>query len=273
MDPIETFAPGLFRGRTALVTGGGRGIGREIALAFSRLGAELVVAGRNPETLERTAADARTECLAVPTNIREIPEVEALVAAALARFGKIDFLVNNAGGQFPATPTNISDKGWRAVVDLNLHGTWNLCSRVGPEMARRGFGSIVNIVHIYSFERGAPAFAHSGAARAGVVNLTRSLAIHWAPKGVRVNALAPGTVLTRGLEENELAPMPEPLQLVQEAVTRDVPMGRLGDPIEIAAVTLFLCSPAASYVNGAAIVADGGLSLGNWTRFGPPDIA
>jgi NAD(P)-dependent dehydrogenase (short-subunit alcohol dehydrogenase family) len=270
-DPLAVFAPGLFAGRTALVTGGGRGIGRAIALAFARLGANVVIASRKRENLEPTAAEIQAlgvECLAVPMSIREPEQVDALVRQAVERFGAIDFLVNNAGGQFPARPSDISDRGWRAVVDLNLNGTWNMCRRVGPLMVERKFGAIVNIVHVYSFERGAPIFAHSGAARAGVVNLTRSLAWWWARHGVTVNALAPGTVATQGVREEEFAPM----KMLEETAVGDVPAHRLAEPDEIAAIVLFLCSPAARYVNGASLIADGALYLGNWTPGFDPEV-
>lgn len=264
--PLSVFAAGLFAGKTALVTGGGRGIGRQIALAFARLGANVVIASRKRENLDPAAADIERlggACLALETNIRETDQVDALVARSLERFGAIDFLVNNAGGQFPAPPSEISDRGWRAVVDLNLNGTWNMCSRVGPHMLARRSGAVVNIVHIYSYERGAVAFAHSGAARAGVVNLTRTLAAYWARHGVTVNALAPGSVSTRGLFEEEFSRAEQ--SDYETFAMQDIPAHRLADADEIAAIVLFLCSPAARYVNGASIVADGGLSLGNWT--------
>lgn len=278
-NPLSVFAPGLFRGKTALVTGGGRGIGRQIALAFAGFGANTVIASRKPDNLERTAADiaaitvdgAAAACLAVPTDIRDVAQVDALVRQALERFGAIDILVNNAGGQFPARPGEISDRGWRAVVDLNLNGTWNLCSRVGPHMVERRAGSIVNIVHIYSFERGAPAFAHSGAARAGVVNLTKSLAYYWARHGVTINALAPGTVSTAGVREEEFSRAEQ--SDYESIVVRDIPTHRLAEADEIAAIVLFLCSPAARYINGASIVADGALSLDNWTSMFDPEVA
>jgi NAD(P)-dependent dehydrogenase (short-subunit alcohol dehydrogenase family) len=270
-DPLAVFAPGLFRGRTALVTGGGRGIGRAIALGFARLGANVVIASRKRENLDPTAAEIQAlgvGCLAVPMSIREPEQVDALVRQAVERFGAIDFLVNNAGGQFPARPSDISDRGWRAVVDLNLNGTWNMCRRVGPLMVERKFGAIVNVVHVYSFDRGAPIFVHSGAARAGVVNLTRSLAWWWARHGVTVNALAPGTVATQGVREEEFAPM----KMLEETAVGDVPAHRLAEADEIAAITLFLCSPAARYVNGASLVADGALSLSNWTPGFDPEV-
>jgi NAD(P)-dependent dehydrogenase (short-subunit alcohol dehydrogenase family) len=266
------FAPNLFRGQTALVTGGGRGIGRAIALGFAKYGANLVIAGRNAERLAAAQAEIESlgvSCLAVPTNIREVDQVERLVAAARERFGAIDFLINNAGGQFPARPHDISDRGWRAVVDLNLNGTWNMISRVAPHMLERRQGAVVNIVHIYSFERGAPAFAHSGAARAGVVNLTRSLAYYWARRGVTVNALAPGSVSTRGLREEEFSRAE--VSDYESLAVQDIPAHRLAEPEEIAAAVLFLCSPAARYINGAVLVVDGALSLGNWTPLFDPE--
>ena len=257
---------GLFAGRTAIVTGGGSGMGRVIARRFAALGAGVAIAGRHPETLAETCALIEAgggACLAQPTDIRQVEQVEALVAAALARFGRIDFLINTAGGQFPARPSAISDRGWRAVVDLNLNGTWNMLSRVGPHLTAQGFGAVVNIVHVYVFGRGAPSFAHSGAARAGVVNLTHTLGNYWSRHNVTVNALGPGSIATPGLREKEYAqlgvPDYEPIQV------RDVPAHRLGTPEEMAEICAFLCSPAARYITGTVIVADGGQLLGNWT--------
>jgi NAD(P)-dependent dehydrogenase (short-subunit alcohol dehydrogenase family) len=260
------FAPALFAGKTALVTGGGRGIGRAIALAFAQLGSDVVIASRKLEHLRPTQREIEAlgvRCLAVPTNVREIEQVDALVESAWDRFGAIDCLVNNAGGQFPARPWEISDRGFRSVVDLNLHGTWNMCSRVGTRMIRRGSGAIVNIVHVYSFDRGAPAFAHSGAARAGVVSLTRSLAYYYARHNVNINALAPGSIATQGLREEEYARAE--VAGYEEVQVRDIPAHRLGTADEVAAMALFLCSPAARYVNGAALIADGAQYLGHWS--------
>ena len=271
--PLSTFAPNLFAGRTALVTGGGRGIGREIALAFANLGADLVIASRNEENLATTARDIEAlgrKCLKQVASVRKPDEVDALVAAALERFGKIDFLINNAGGQFPARPFDISDNGWRSVVDLNLNGTWNVTKRVGKHMVERGFGAIVSIVHIYSFDRGAPPFVHSGAARAGVVSMTRSLAYYWARKGVTINALAPGTIATAGVREEEFAY--SDVADYEAVAVKDIPAHRLGETSEVASICAFLCSPAARYINGASIVADGGYYTGNWTPMVDPEV-
>ena len=271
-NPLEIFSENLFADRTVLVTGGGRGIGRQIALAFAGLGANTVIAGRNADTLEPTAEEIRStgmQCLPLITNIREPEEVDNLLNKTLEAFDRIDFLVNNAGGQFPARPSEISDRGWRAVIDLNLNGTWNVCSRVGPHMAKLGFGAIVNIVHVYSLERGAPPFAHSGAARAGVVNLTKTLAYYYARQNVTVNALAPGFVSTAGLQEKEFDPLKH--KDYRTKAIEDVPAKRLAEASEVAAMVLFLCSPAARYINGTTLVADGALSLSNWTPWMDPD--
>ena len=272
-DPLGTFAPDLFRGRTALVTGGGRGIGRRTALSFARFGADVVIAGRHAKNLESTRREVETlgvRCLALPTNMRDLEQVDALVAASLERFETIDYLINNAGGQFPARPTEISDGGWRSVIDLNLNGTWNMCNRVGRHMLERGQGAIVNVVHIYSFDRGAPPFAHSGAARAGVISLTRTLAYHWARQGLNVNALAPGMVSTRGLREEEFAHTEH--DDYESIVLQDIPAHRLAEPEEVAAQILFLCSPAARFINGAALIADGAQYLGAWTDWFDPEV-
>jgi NAD(P)-dependent dehydrogenase (short-subunit alcohol dehydrogenase family) len=276
LAPLNIFSPDLFRGATALVTGGGRGIGKQIALAFARFGANVVIAGRHIETLHSTASEIEirgSSCLAIPTNIREISDVETLVERTLDRFGAIDILVNNAGGQFPARPSAISDRGWRSVIDLNLNGTWNVCSRVGPHMVERGRGAIINIVHIYALERGGPMFAHSGAARAGVVNLTKSLAYYWARHGVTINALAPGTIETRGMREEELTHANVEIDDAEKRARDDIPAHRFGTADEMAAVVLFLASPGGRYINGTTIVADGALSLSNWTSPWDPEVS
>ncbi len=264
---LDMFAPGLFEGRVALVTGAGSGIGRTTALAFARYGASLVLAGRTRQTLEETAASSATPTLVVPTDIRVPEQVDGLRAAAYERFGQVDFLINNAGGQFPARPTQISDNGWRAVVDLNLNGTWNMVSRFMEPMVAAGRGSIVNMVHIFSFDRGAPWFVHSGAARAGVVSMTRSMAPYLGYHGVTINAVAPGTIATPGMHAKEVGQLgysEEEWAVESEAIG---PMRRMGTAEEVAALILFLCSPGAGFVNGAAIVADGSESQSNWPRF------
>jgi len=274
-DPIATIAPGTFAGRVAVVTGGGRGIGRETALGFARLGADLVLAARDEESLERTQHDIEAmgrECLAQVTDIRDVASVQALVDASWERFGALHFLICNAGGQFPARPSQISDRGWRSVVDLNLNGTWNVISRAVPRMIETGYGSIVTMVHPQAFDRGAPTFAHSGAARAGVVNLTRTVALYLAAHDITANVIGPGAISTEGFFEKELAEMPGEEADILASIVADTPAHRTATPEEVAACMLFLCSPAARFVTGQALVQDGGLILGNWNTSLPPDL-
>ena len=256
-----SYAPDLFAGRTVLITGGGTGIGRATAHGFARLGGTVVIASRDEAHLAPTVDELRGhggEVLGVACNIRDVDSVEALLATCTDRFGGVDVLVNNAGGQFPAFPHDITDNGWRAVVDLNLNGTWNMCSRFIPPMVERGDGAVVNITHIYTFERGAPLFAHSGAARAGVQSLTATLGLMLGEQGVRVNGIAPGTVHTPGMEEHESGGVSDMIDVdIFTSLKRTLPMRRFGTEDEVAAAVLFLCSPAASWITGVTLRVDG----------------
>ena len=266
-DPLSTFAPALMAGTVTLVTGGGTGIGRATAQAFARLGSSLVLAGRRADLLDETADDLRARygstVLCVPTNIREPAAVDALRDAAYAEFGRVDTLVNNAGGQFPSLPSQLSDNGWRSVVDLNLNGTWTMINRFMTPMVESGGGSIITMVHTYVFDRGARFFVHSGAARAGVLSLTRTMASFLAPHGVTVNAIAPGLIDTSGMREHEGEAVEamdiDALGQLGLKVTR-----RMGTTDEVAAGIVWLASPGARYVTGTVLVVDGGLVLDNW---------
>lgn len=250
-----------------MVTGGARGIGAATALGFARLGANVVIASRSQAELEATAKEIEAcgvACLARATNIRDLAAVDALKTETLARFGQVDFLINNAGGQFMASPLEISDNGWRSVVDLNLNGTWNVTRRFMEPMMARGSGAIVNIVHVYSFERGAPMFIHSGAARAGVVNLTRSLAPYLQQRNVTINAVAPGTTVSPAAAKN--------YGFTVEEWHATAERTRFAEPEEIAAILLFLCSPAARTINGAVLTADGAATQLNWPAYALDDL-
>jgi len=269
---VSVFADAVFAGRVAVITGGGTGLGREVALAFAALGADVVIAGRTPATLDQVAETITAgggTCLALPTNIREIEQVEALRDATYAAFGRVDFLINNAGGQFPSLPSGISDNGWRAVVDLNLNGTWNVTNRFMQPMAEAGFGAVVNVVHTFSFDRGAPMFVHSGAARAGVVNMVKTLAPYLMRHGVTINAFAPGVFATPGMVGAELETVGHTEESFSEEMVSVGSSVRLGTVDEMAAMILFLCSPAARYVSGSTIVADGTSMQSNWVNFFP----
>jgi NAD(P)-dependent dehydrogenase (short-subunit alcohol dehydrogenase family) len=271
---VSVFADALFADKVAVITGGGTGLGRELAHALARLGAYAVVAGRTAETLDETAASIAAvggACLAVPTNIREPAEVEALRDTVYGRFGRVDFLINNAGGQFPSLPSGVSDNGWRAVVDLNLNGTWNMTSRFMGPMAEAGSGAIVNVVHTFSFERGAPMFVHSGAARAGVVSMVKTLAPYLMRRGVTINAFAPGVFSTPGMVASELTTVGRTEEGFTDELVAEGTTVRLGTVDEMAAMVLFLCSPAARYVCGATIIADGASMQTNWVSFFPEE--
>jgi NAD(P)-dependent dehydrogenase (short-subunit alcohol dehydrogenase family) len=268
---VSVFAAGLFEDSVAVVTGGGSGLGREVAHALASLGADVVIAGRTLARLDEVVDSIGGSCLAVPTNIREPAQVDALRDTVYDRYGRVDFLVNNAGGQFPGLPSTISDNGWRAVVDLNLNGTWNVTSRFMGPMAEAGAGAIVNVVHTFSLERGAPMFVHSGAARAGVVNMVKTLAPYLMRRGVTINAFAPGVFSTPGMIESELATVGRTEAGFTDELVAEGTTIRLGTVDEMAAMILYLCSPAARYVCGATIVADGASMQTNWVTFFPEE--
>ncbi|RMG15262.1 MAG: SDR family oxidoreductase [Planctomycetota bacterium] len=253
----SVFRPGLFSGRTIVVTGGGTGLGRCIARELAALGAHVVLAARTPDPLKTTASEIEA-CGGSASwrscNIRREEEVAALFAWVREERGAVDGLVNNAGGQFVSPAEDISQKGWHAVVETCLTGTFLCCREAYRASMRERGGSIVNVVS--EMWRGFPGMAHSGAARAGVVNLTKTLAVEWAHAGVRVNALAPGLIRTTGLQKYG-----EALQPFLEEVARDVPAKRMGTEAEVSAAATFLLSPAAAYVTGATLCVDGGGSL------------
>ena len=245
------FAPDLFAGQTALVTGGGSGLGRAIAECLARAGADLLLAARKVDRLElaakelRTATGRRVETAFV--NIREREAVEALAARARELFPRVDVLVNNAGGQFPQAARDFSPKGWNAVIDTNLNGTWNMTQVFGKQMLDQGSGVITNIIAVVG--RGFPGLAHTAAARAGVLELTRTLAYEWGPT-VRLNCVAPGAVETEGFKG---AYDPDIGQLFG-----GIPLARYGTREEVAHAVTFLSSPAASYVTGEVLFVAGG---------------
>lgn len=253
----SVFRPALFADRVALVTGGGTGIGRCIAHELAALGATVVVTGRRLEPLEQTVAEihadgGRAACAAL--DIRDDEAVDRVVAEVVADHGRLDFLVNNAGGQFVSGAADIRPKGWRAVIDTNLNGTfWMSRAAFHAWMGDHG-GAIVNIVA--DMWNGFPGMAHTGAARAAVVNLTHTLAIEWGANGVRVNAVAPGIVASSGMKN-----YPDIVLEVTADLARRHPSGRLGTESEVSAAVCFLLSPAASFVTGTALRVDGGASL------------
>jgi len=261
MPPTSVFRPDLFAGKVAVVTGGGSGIGKAIARELVELGAKVVIAARKEERLLSTAAEiggdeqvATTVC-----NIRDEEQVRGMLQFTLDRFGAIDFLVNNAGGQFPSPAGLIRTKGWNAVIETNLTGTFLCCREVfGLWMEEHG-GVIVNIVA--DMFRGFPGMVHTGAARAGVDNITKTLAVEWAHLGIRINSVAPGTIHSSGIETYDPA-----FQQVFYSMADNIPAQRLGTEEEVSAAVMFLLSPAAAFVTGETMRVDGGGSLWrlNW---------
>ena len=256
--PSRIFAPGLLDDQVIVVTGGGSGLGRATAVELAALGARVVVVGRRPEPLEETVALCPPgSVVAEHCDIREEDQVDATIDRVVERHGRVDTLVNNAGGQYFVPAEDITPKGFRTVVRLNLEGTWLMTHAVATKsMIPGGRGGKVISVTL-SPHHGLPGMAHSSAARAGVENLMRELSIEWARYGIRTTALAAGHFATDALRK-----YPEP---VRESVARTVPLQRLGDPEEHAWLVAYLASPAGDYYSGSVITLDGGRD--NW--FGP----
>jgi citronellol/citronellal dehydrogenase len=251
------FVKGLFDGHVALVTGGGTGIGLAAARALASLGASVAICGRTAERLEAAKAELLTalpeaRVLASACDIREPLQVTALVDEVKRSLGDVTVLVNNAGGQFPTTAETLAPKGWDAVVRNNLNGTFYMTQAVAKAcMIPRRRGRIVNV--IANVARGFPGMVHTGAARAGVENMTKTLAVEWAAHNVQVNAVAPGIIATSGIEQY-------PPELVEMSRQR-TPMKRLGLAEEVAQLIAYLASDAASFVTGQTWYIDGGASL------------
>jgi citronellol/citronellal dehydrogenase len=249
------FRPGLFAGQVAIVTGGGSGIGLAIAETLGELGAKVAICGRTSDKLER--AKARLEAQGVtlfasPCDIREPDQIASFVGAVGQTLGSASVLVNNAGGQFPTNAESLTAKGWDAVVRNNLSGTFYMTQAVATRhMLPKKKGRIVNI--IANIARGFPGMVHTGAARAGVENFTKTLAIEWAEHNIQVNAIAPGVIKSSGTDQYP----PELLELTRQRT----PMKRIGTPEEVAELVGYVASDAAWFVTGETWYIDGGAHL------------
>ena len=257
-DESLATAPTVFREdllaeQVALISGGGSGLGRAMAFLMSRLGAKVMICGRREHKLAETAESIEklrgAKIAYFPMTIRDPEAVEEVMSVTWERFGKLDILVNNGGGQFPQAAIDFSDKGWRAVIDTNLNGTWYMMQRAARRwQSSEQAGSIVNIVA--NVTRGMPQVAHTCAARAGVIYLSKTLSTEWAPLGIRVNCVSPGSIETEGFNVYDEAAAAE--------FKYSNPLRRCGDAYDIAEAVVYLSAPSGKFVTGEVLTVDGG---------------
>lgn len=244
-------------GKAALVTGAGKGLGRAIALGLARAGADVVLVSRTRKDLESLASEVEAlgrRALVAVADVTRSTEVDAAVAKVLEKFGRLDVVVHSAGGSLRKPSLQLTDEDWQSVIAANLTSTFLVCRSAGKVMTARGAGSIINIASAAGL-RGRPANAPYSAAKAGVINLSRALAMEWAGMGVRVNVLAPGRFLTPLTAEE----MNDPA--AHAGFVSKVPLGRIGKPEELEEITVWLASEASSFVTGSVLVIDGGQTL------------
>jgi NAD(P)-dependent dehydrogenase (short-subunit alcohol dehydrogenase family) len=257
------FIPTLLKGQVAIVTGGGTGIGLAIAKRLGELGARIVIGSRNSENLEKGSTELRhvgLDPLAVQVDVRNPEQVDEMVQRTLRHYGRIDILINNAAGNFISRAEALSPNGWNAVIGIVLNGSYYCSRAVGQHMIARGEGgAIVSVLANYVWT-GSPGTVHSAAAKAGVMSMTQTLAVEWAPHRIRVNAVAPGPVESPGAAR-QLWNTPEAVQ----RITDMVPLGRWGTPEEIGDAVAFLVAPGSGYITGETLTVDGGAWLGRGT--------
>src|SRR5438552_12573633 len=251
----SVFRPELFKAQTSIVTGGGSGIGRCAAHELASLGANVAILGRTAEKLAQVKAEIEEDggvVISQVCDIRDEAMVSAAIDAVLGTYGRIDGLVNNAGGQYRAPMKTISTKGFEAVIRSNLTGGFIFMREVYTRWMERNGGAIVNM--IADIWHGWPNFSHSGAARGGMLTLSESAASEWAAAGVRVNTVAPGTIASSGLDTYDA----KHRAYIQSEIAAEIPLQRFGTESEVAAAIVFLLSPAAAYITGTCIRIDGG---------------
>src|SRR5215468_10933478 len=254
-------SPFSLEGKTAIVTGGGTGIGKSIAIEFAHAGADVALCSRKLEHLEpvvKAVRDLGRRSFAVAVDVRQEEQDKAIVERVAQEWGRLDIMVNNAGASFRAKPEDISANGWNTVVGINLNGVFFGCKWAGRQMLAQGGGVIINISSIAGVY-GSSMMSHYGASKAAVINFTRTLSMAWGRKGIRVNCIAPGPVETEGYLDVLHKTNPD-AQKVYDGVASRVGMGRWGKVEEIAYPCVFLASPAAAFINGATLLIDGGPS-------------
>jgi NAD(P)-dependent dehydrogenase (short-subunit alcohol dehydrogenase family) len=257
------FTPSLLKNQVAVVTGGGTGIGLAIAKRLGELGARLVIASRNSENLEKGSAELRhagLDPLCVQVDVRNPEQVDELVERSVRHYGHIDVLINNAAGNFICRAEELSPNGWNAVIGIVLNGSFYCSRAIGRHMIARGKGgNIVSILANYVWT-GSAGTIHSAAAKAGVMSMTQTLAVEWAPHRIRVNAVAPGPIESPGAAK-QLWDSPDAVQ----RITDMVPLKRWGQASEVADAVAFLVAPGAGYITGEILTIDGGAWLGRGT--------
>jgi NAD(P)-dependent dehydrogenase (short-subunit alcohol dehydrogenase family) len=257
------FAPHLLKGQVAVVTGGGTGIGLAIAKRLGSLGARVAIASRDSDHLETGCAALResgVDALAIQLDVRKLEQIDEMIERIVKHFGSLDILVNNAAGNFICRAEDLTPNGWNAVIGIVLNGTFYCSRAVGRYMiGRKRGGSIISILANYVWT-GSPGTIHSAAAKTGVMSMTQTLAVEWAPHGIRVNAVAPGPIESPGAAQ-QLWSTPEAV----ERITKMVPLGRWGTPEEVADAVVFLAAPQSGFITGEVLTVDGGARLGGGT--------
>ena len=260
------FEKDLLNGKTIVVTGGGTGLGKSMSRRFGELGANIVISGRRKEKLEDTADEFSKlgiNVLTCPGDVRKLEDVELMTSQALDKFGAIDCLLNNAAGNFISPTEMLSPNAFKVVIDIVLMGTWNCTSTIGKEMIKNKKGNVLSIVTTYAWT-GSPYVVPSAAAKAGVLAMTRSLAVEWGKHNFRFNAIAPGPFPTKGAWSRL---MPPGFEDFEDGMKNKIPMKRFGERHELENLASYLMSDGSAYINGEVVTIDGGEWLAGAAEF------